>query len=135
MGTPHMTAPGASALCAWDTLGCSSGSCEVWRGRTCLPAFGLSWETSPAELPGPCDSGWGTGSSLTRLQTAGHTQPVQGSGLRGAQVSLMVMTTGCDPGSCDASLQWSTGGSAVGRREPACWLNVPVAASPSEPDE
>lgn len=38
-------------------------------------------------------------------------------------------------GSCDVSLQWSTGGSGVGRREPTCWTDVLVAASPSESDD
>ena len=121
MGTPQVTTPGASALCAWEVLGCSSGSREVRRGHACLPAFGLSQEMSPAELPDPRNLGWGTGSSPTRLQTAGRTQPARGSGLRGAQVSLMVVTTGCDPGAvmpvfsgAPAGQVWGGGSPRVG---------------------
>lgn len=69
-------------------------------GRTHLPA-------RPQPLVGdePCRAArpprlgrWRAASSPAHLQTAGPAQPAGRSGLRGAQASLMVVTTGVDPG-------------------------------------
>ena len=104
-GHPQVTAPGASALCAREALGCSSGDTSG-AGRTNLPA-------RPRPLAGdePCRAArplqlgrWGAASSLAHLQTAGPAQPAGRSGLRGAQVLLTVVTTGCDPVSSGAQV-------------------------------
>lgn len=54
-----MTAPGASAPCAREALGCSSGDTSGAGRTNLLPALGLSREMGPAALPGPHDSGGG----------------------------------------------------------------------------
>lgn len=94
MDTPHVTAPGASALCACKALGCSSGTREVRRDTLCLPTPGLSLEMS---LGDTATRAGGSFFSDLSPDSRGRTLPALGLRPQRARESLTVVMTGCDP--------------------------------------